>query len=274
MINVSSLTFRYPKKANLFNDLNLNLEYGKIYGLFGVNGAGKTTLLKLIGGLLNPSKGEISLNGSNISTRNAQVLGHLFLVPEEFDLPPIKSSRFVQLNAPFYPSFNKELYQTCMTEFEMHGDEMLNALSHGQKKKFLISFGLATQTPIVLMDEPTNGLDIPSKSQFRKIMARVATDERCIIVSTHQVRDLETMIDHAVVVDKGKIAFNCSLGTIAKSLGFAHVVGSLPENTIYSEETLSGHNVIVKGTQNESKVNLETLFNAVIKDSEKINSSL
>lgn len=274
MIQLQDVTFAYRRKPKLFKNLNLNLECGKIYGLFGVNGAGKTTLLKQIGGLLKPSEGVITLNGLNVATRDAQVLSYLFLVPEEFELPDVRCSQFVRFNAPFYPNFDLEMYNRCMLEFEMEGDDNLNALSFGQKKKFLISFGLATQTPILLMDEPTNGLDIPSKSQFRKIIAQVATPDRCFVISTHQVRDLATMIDHVVVVDRGNIVFDFSLYDIAQNLSFGHVVGTTDKEVIYSEETLTGHNVVYKGNQQESKVDLETLFNAVIKDSELVNDAI
>lgn len=274
MITLKEISFKYPKKSELFTDLNLTLSSGKIYGLFGVNGAGKTTLLKLMGGLLTSGKGNINIGSLNVKSKNTTLLSQMFLVPEQFDLPPIRSERFVKLNAPFYSNFDIELYKKCMSEFQMEGDEKLHQMSYGQKKKFLISFAIGTQTPILLMDEPTNGLDIPSKSQFRKIMAQVAHGNRCIIISTHQVRDLATMIDHAVIVDKGQIVFNQSLDSISQKLFFGHVPENQSQNAIYSEETLTGHNVILKGENKESNVDLEILFNAVIEDSEKINQAL
>lgn len=274
MITLDAISFKYPKKSNLFTDLTLSLNKGKIYGLFGVNGAGKTTLLKLMGGLLTSGKGNINIGSLNVKSKNTTLLSQMFLVPEQFDLPPIRSERFVKLNAPFYSNFDIELYKKCMSEFQMEGDEKLHQMSYGQKKKFLISFAIGTQTPILLMDEPTNGLDIPSKSQFRKIMAQVAHGNRCIIISTHQVRDLATMIDHAVIVDKGQIVFNQSLDSISQKLFFGHVPENQSHDAIYSEETLTGHNVILKEENKESNVDLEMLFNAVIVDSEKINQAL
>lgn len=273
MIQLQNITFSYRKKQSLFNELNLKLENGKIYGLFGVNGAGKTTLLKQMGGLLKPLKGEISLNGTNVGSRSVEVLNQMFLVPEEFELPPISGNSFITLHAPFYPNFNMELFQKSLAEFDLNGTEKLNAISLGQKKKFLIAFGLATQTPLLLLDEPTNGLDIPSKSQFRKLIAQVVTPDRCFVISTHQVRDLASMIDHAVVVDKGKIVFNHSTDHIAQSLSFIQS-STKPTNAIYSEETISGYNVVAQGESQETKVDLELLFNAIIKDADSINNAL
>jgi ABC-2 type transport system ATP-binding protein len=273
MIHIQNITFGYRRKPKLFNDLSLNLGFGNIYGLFGVNGAGKTTLLKQIGGLLKPTMGEITINNYAVASRSAEALANVFLVPEEFALPSIKTSCFIELNAPFYANFNHQLFETSMREFEMYGDENLAAMSYGQKKKFLISFGLATQTPLLLLDEPTNGLDIPSKSQFRKIMAQVAADDRCFVISTHQVRDLASMIDHAVMVDKGRIVFNQSMLDISKNLTFKHVTGEMPAGVVYSEDTVSGKNIIGKAMGDESEVDLEILFNGVVKNAQSINEA-
>ncbi|MDD2549591.1 MAG: ATP-binding cassette domain-containing protein [Bacteroidales bacterium] len=274
MIQLSNITFGYRKKQILFDNLNLTLEFGKIYGLFGVNGAGKTTLLKQLSGLLKPTEGKITINGLHVGTRDANALETVFLVPEEFELPPISTRRFIELNAPFYKGFDHSLFETSMVEFELGLDENLAAMSYGQKKKFLVSFGLATQTPLLLLDEPTNGLDIPSKSQFRKIMAKIASDDRCIVISTHQVRDLASMIDHAVMVDKGTIVFDHSYRAITEHLTFKHVTGDVPNDAIYAESHASGYNVICKSTKDESEVDLEILFNGVIKDANSINQAI
>ncbi|HLW08094.1 MAG TPA: ABC transporter ATP-binding protein [Marinilabiliaceae bacterium] len=274
MIQLSNITFGFRKKVHLFDNLSLTLEFGKIYGLFGVNGAGKTTLLKQICGLLKPSSGSITINDLNIGTRDANSLETVFLVPEEFDLPSISIRSFIELNSPFYKNFDRSLFEISMNEFELNLDDNLGSLSYGQKKKFLISFGLATQISLLLLDEPTNGLDIPSKSQFRKIMAKIASDDRCIVISTHQVRDLSSMIDHAVIINKGKIVFDHSYRAISENLTFKHVVGEIPENTIYAESHAEGKNVICKASNDESEVDLEILFNGVIKDANSINQAI
>ncbi len=274
MIQLNNITFGYRKKVLLFDNLSLTLEFGKIYGLFGVNGAGKTTLLKQISGLLKPSSGSITINDLHIGRRDANALATVFLVPEEFDLPSISIRSFIELNSPFYKNFDHSLFETSMGEFELNLNDNLGSLSYGQKKKFLISFGLATQISLLLLDEPTNGLDIPSKSQFRKIMAKIASEDRCIVISTHQVRDLSSMIDHAVMVHKGKIVFDHSYRTISENLIFKHVIGEIPDNTIYEESHASGKNVICKSSNNESEVDLEILFNGVIKDANSINQAI
>jgi len=273
MIEIKNVTFGYRKKSKLFNDISLSFEAGKIHGLFGVNGAGKTTLLQLMSGLLKPSEGKIDILGKDIDSLSANVLSQMFLVPEDFELPSIKIEKFVALNEPFYSKFDKDLFASIMREFEMHENENLSEISYGQKKKFLISFAIATQTPIILFDEPTNGLDILSKSQFRRIMARFTSDDRCFVISTHQVRDLSSIIDNVLIIDNGKIAFNQSIYDISKTLVFRYITEDIPEDTLFSEDVGMGKSVIVKAMEDESEVDLETLFNAVIKDKAIINSA-
>ncbi|MDP4228259.1 MAG: ABC transporter ATP-binding protein, partial [Bacteroidota bacterium] len=143
-------------------------------------------------------------------------------------------------------------------------------LSYGQKKKFLVGFGLATQARILLMDEPTNGLDIPSKSQFRRIIASSVNEDRCFIISTHQVRDLESLIDPIIILDQGKIVFHHTMEEISRKLGFVQLEKEdQPSGLIYSEMTFSGKNAIVLNSDHEeTRVDLELLFNGIISRAE------
>ena len=207
MISIKNLTFGYKKNQNLFKNLELELHAGNIYGLFGMNGAGKTTLLKHMAGLLFAKQGECQIFEKDVKDRLPEIMANIYVIPEEFVLPAVKISTFVELHAPFYPRFDYTLLEKYLSEFEISNGKKLTAYSYGQKKKFLIAFGLATQTNVLLMDEPTNGLDIPSKSQFRRIMAAASTEDQCIVISTHQVRDLASIIDHVIVLENGQIIF-------------------------------------------------------------------
>ena len=178
------------------------------------------------------------------------------------------------MNAPFYPRFDHTMLQKYLQEFEISNDKKLTAYSYGQKKKFLIAFGLATQTNVLLMDEPTNGLDIPSKSQFRRIMAAASTEEQCIIISTHQVRDLASIIDHVIILENGSIIFKESLMDISTKLSFGKVKDDSSDGVLYSEEVLGGKAAILKSTGHDTAVDLELLFNGVIKNSEIINNAI
>lgn len=274
MIQIESVTFSYKKNKVLFDKLDLEIKSGRVYGLFGVNGAGKTTLIKQIAGLLFPKSGKISYFGIDTKTRDVEILKNLFIIPEEFWLPNITVEKFIILNSVFYPNFDNTLIYEILKEFDVQPNQKLNLLSFGQKKKFLIAFALATKTKLLLMDEPTNGLDIPSKSQFRKILAMSYDENRCILISTHQVRDLSSVIDEVIVLDTGKIRFKATIEEIGTKLLFKHLDNETNIDTVYSEEVFGGKFAIIENNGRESEIDFELLFNAVVKDSEKINKSL
>ena len=273
MIKIEDLSFSYNQKQTLFDGLSLTLPSGNIYGLLGKNGAGKTTLLKIICGLLFPKKGKLKVLGLQPKDRYPQFLSEVFLIPEEFNLPLLNMEYFVRLYSPFYPRFNHSLLNDCIYEFRLPREQMLSAMSYGQKKNFLLSFGLATDCRLLLLDEPTNGLDIPSKSQFRKIVANAVSEERSFIISTHQVRDIENLIDPIIILDEGKIIFNQNYEEISQKLCILRQT-EIPEdhNVIYYESTLGGYTVVKENINHaESRLNLEILFNAVIGNRQKMN---
>lgn len=272
MVEIKQLNFGYRKNRLLFNNLDLSLPLGNIYGLFGKNGAGKTTLLKQITGLLYPTSGECKVFDIPSSQRSPKVLQDIIIIPEEFILPSISGFTFAKINGDFYPAYNKNELERLLNEFQVNGNERLNNLSYGQKKKFLISFGIATHVRWLILDEPTNGLDIPSKSQFRKILASAIDDNRSIIISTHQVRDLATLIDHVIILDEGKIKFFHSTIEISKRLSFGFLKDSDNEEIIYSEDSFGGKSAVFKNSGRETEVDLELLFNGVINRSIDINN--
>jgi ABC-2 type transport system ATP-binding protein len=265
MIEIKNLSFAY-KREKLFSDLNLSLAPGGICGLLGKNGAGKTTLLKLMSGLLFPQEGEIQIMGMSPFKRSPDFLQELIFLPEVFDLPPVTPKQYEMLYAPFYPRFSNERFHSFLGEFEVTGDKKLSTLSYGQKKKFLIAFGLATNGRLVLLDEPTNGLDIPSKSQFRKAVASCLEDDRIFIISTHQARDLESLIDPVVILDEGRIIFSRSIEEISNRLMVTNQsTPPEPQEVLFSEKTFDGYIIVTENHDHEdSHIDLETLFNTVI----------
>lgn len=270
MVTIQNLNFSYSKSKPLFLHMDLELKQGHIYGLLGKNGAGKSTLLKNIAGLVFPNSGRVNVLGRNPNRREPTLLKEISFVPEEFYLPAVKSEQFLKANMGFYPQFDREYFDRLITEFDIPIEQKLANMSYGQKKKYIISFGLASNTKLIIMDEPTNGLDIPSKVQFRKIMASAITEDKCVIISTHQVRDLDNLIDAVILLDDHKVALNSPVQVITDRLCFKKV-RELPLDTLYSEEGLGGFNVILPNSIGEdSKLDLELLFNAVLKCKEKI----
>ncbi|WP_020529227.1 ATP-binding cassette domain-containing protein [Flexithrix dorotheae] len=272
MINIQDLSYSYTKKKKLFDQLSLELPSGNIYGLLGKNGAGKSTLLKIIAGLLTPNSGSCEVFGFAPLDRNPSFLKDIYFISEEFHVPPVKIKTFVNVYAPFYPNFDHEAFNRNIAEFSLPTDQKLSNMSYGQKKKFLICFGLATNCKLLILDEPTNGLDIPSKSKFRKIVASSMSDERSFIISTHQVRDMENLIDPIIIVDNGKIIFNYSYEEVTRKLAFkTEIELSNPDYTLYSESALGGYAVVTENQANEeTETDLETLFNAVISNKDKV----
>jgi ABC-2 type transport system ATP-binding protein len=273
MIKIENLSFSYNQKQTLFDNLSLTLPSGNIYGLLGKNGAGKTTLLKIICGLLFPKQGKLNVLGFLPNDRYPQFLREVFLITEEFNLPSLNMEYYVRLYSPFYPNFKHRLFDDYIHEFRIPREQKLSALSYGQKKNFLLSFGLATDCKLLLLDEPTNGLDIPSKSQFRKIIANAVHEERSFIISTHQVRDMENLIDPIIILDEGKIIFCQDNEQISRKL-YINKQTDIPDenNVLYYESSLGGYTVVKENINNkESRMNLEILFNAVIGNKQKIN---
>ena len=214
MIQFENIQFGYTSQK-LFVDLSLHLQPGHIYGLLGANGAGKTTLLKMMAGLVFPKNGYCSVLNYEPRHRKPSFMSQLYFVADEPHLPHTTAARYADTYGVFYPNFDKSLFLDYLKEFNVPAEQVFSKLSFGQRKKVVISFALATNVPLVLMDEPTNGLDIPSKSTFRKLVAGAMTDERCLVISTHQVRDLDSLIDAVLILHHGKIVYNEDLNALA-----------------------------------------------------------
>jgi len=273
MIKVENLSFSYGRrKAKVLDGFSMTLDKGSVYGLLGKNGTGKSTLLYLMAGLLCPQSGKVLYKGVDVTLRYPLTLQDMFLVPEEFALPDVSLKQYVKLNAPFYPRFSDELLKTCLRDFDMNEDIHLGELSMGQKKKAFMCFALATNTSLLMMDEPSNGLDIPSKSQFRKVIASGMTDDKAVIISTHQVRDIDSLLDHVLIMDGSELLLNESVVSICEKLYFLEQgMNELTNDALYVQPSVQGNSVILPNEScEESKMNLEVLFNAMLAERVKM----
>lgn len=265
MIQINNLNFTYPgQRQPLFDGLSLELQAGSITGLLGKNGAGKTSLLKLLTGLLHSKGGNISVSGHNPRYRGVMMLNDVFMVPEEFVFPSVSMDSFSKANACFYPRFDHNMLNRIAREFNLDTAQKLNRLSHGQKKKFLIAFALSTRCRLLVLDEPTNGLDIPSKALFRKIMAGSLDEDQLVIISTHQVKDVENLIDKILILENGKVIFQQSVAEISGKVGFTNGTPGEVEEAIYSEAVPGGFRMMVPMGHEQTEVDIELLFNAII----------
>jgi ABC-2 type transport system ATP-binding protein len=265
MIEIRDLHFGYGKKRPLYRGLTLDFKPGHIYGLLGRNGAGKSTLLKTVAGLLAPQKGSITVGEWIPAKRQPSFLQRFVLIPEEVYVPPVGVERFLHIFSPFYPRFDREQFRRYLAVLEVDDHGRLNELSFGQQKKFIIAFSLACNPDVLLMDEPTNGLDIPSKGQFRKLISSVFDDNRIMVISTHQVRHLENLIDRVVIVEGGEKLLDASIEEVSEKLSFSTVndLGDA-EGYLYAEQSLDGYRIVTpKVPGMDSQISLEALFNAV-----------
>lgn len=205
MIDISNVTFEYRKGKPVLKDFSLSFPQGGVYGLLGKNGTGKSTLLYLISGLLRPRHGEVRVDGMLSANRQPEMLREIFLVPEEYDLPSVSLKSYTRALKSFYPRFSDDLLRKCIEVFDLEMDMQLGTLSMGQKKKVYMCVALATGTRVLLMDEPTNGLDILSKSQFRKAVVQGMDEDKTVLVSTHQVHDVERLLDHVTIINGNQV---------------------------------------------------------------------
>lgn len=276
-LQIRGLEFRYGtlRKKTVLRDFSLDVEPGKVYGLLGLNGAGKSTLLYLIAGLLTPAKGSVTYQGLNTRRRYPATLADIYLVPEEYELPKMSLNRYAAIYGALYPRFNAADMEHNLSIFELDANIAdLSALSMGQRKKVLISFAFATHCRLLIMDEPTNGLDIPGKSQFRRVAASQINDDSAVIISTHQVRDIDSCIDHVIIIDNSRVLLDESVTTITSKLRFVESAATpLPADTIYAQPSLAGHSLVLPSDgdeMHETEINLETLFSATLSASQTI----
>lgn len=265
MIEVNKLNFGYSKQDLLFKGLDLSLNNGTITGLLGKNGAGKSTLLKLIGGLLTPKSGDITVSSLTPHKRLPAFLQDLFFVPEELYFPNGANIKgYVKLIAPLYPNFNYEKMEKIITEFELDENKKLEKMSYGQKKKFIIAFALATQCKVLILDEPTNGLDIPSKLLFKKIVASEINEEQIVLISTHQVKDVENLIEKVVIVDEGIIKLNKDIYELSTNYDIIMTSNPKEHDYLYKELAPGGYRLLKRSSDGNTDLDLEILFNTII----------
>lgn len=261
MITTHSLSFGYSSSHQVLTNISLSLDKGHIHGLLGCNGIGKTTLLKLICGIMRPQRGEVRVAGIDPFNRDVAVMSELMIIPEEFDLPNISLERYAAVTSPFYPKFDKGQMMGYCQEFHVNPAERLHSMSMGQRKKAYIAFALACNVNMLLLDEPTNGLDIPSKSTFRRLLAGYVNEERMVLISTHQVADVDQLLDSIVILDEQGVVLNATTSEICRKLKFSRAGEG--DKVLYSERTIQGDMAVVLNEDDEdTSLSIELLFNA------------
>lgn len=269
MIRIESLNFGYASRRKVLNNISLTLGEGHIHGLLGCNGIGKTTLLKLICGIMRPDSGSVMVDGLDPMSREPQTFRELMIIPEEFDLPNVSLERYAKITSPLYPRFDMGAMRHYCEALNVDSREPLHSISMGQRKKAYIAFALACNVRMLLMDEPTNGLDIPSKSIFRRLLAGYVDDSRMVVISTHQVADVESLLDNIVILDGQGVVLNATTSDICRRLKFGKAQEG--DNVIYSERTIAGDMAVsLNEMEEDSQLNIELLFNAATANRDRI----
>ena len=262
MIEINDLGFSYGQNPVLKN-ISMKLNEGRIYGLLGENGVGKTTLLTLLCGLKKPQTGSIDIDGYNPYDRKPSFLANQYYLSDEVAAVNMKAIDYARNYGKFWEKFDMSKFLEIMKVFENDPEQKMNRMSCGQLKKTWISFALACNTRYIFMDEPTNGLDIPSKAQFRKAVTKYTSEDSTLVISTHQVRDLENIIDPIIILDRQDVLLNATVEEISEKLYFDYSNEKI-ECALYSEMTPGGCvQVLINTGSEESKVNIEALFNTV-----------
>lgn len=265
MISIDNVSFGYGQKEPVIRDLTVEVGNGRIYGLFGKNGSGKTTLLKLMSGLLFARRGSIRADGRDVSKRQVETLRNIFFMQAEFRFGRRSLEKFINLHKPFYPAFSMDILEDCLTESGMSmNTEKLDTLSTGEKKKVMFSIALASGSEYLLLDEPMNGMDIPSRGIFRKLLLKHLGEDRTAVISTHIASDMENILsDIMILSDEGKM-FSRTLEEISEKYCFGYAVSG--EGALYAEPYAGGYRVVSERKGGSpTEIMTELLFNAVTK---------
>lgn len=273
MISIRELSFYYKSRKSILDNVSLKIDTG-IYGLLGENGVGKTTLLHLMAGLLFPKSGKVLLEDASRvyepCYRAPEAMRLITFLPTDFRMPSESIAAFAKTHSSFYPSFSIDTFKTNLKDFNLDGSQKLSGLSYGQQRKAMLAYLLSLNTPITLLDEPTNGLDISSRLALKKILARTASDDKCLIISTHQVNDFENLFDHLIILGDNRLLLDSSAEEITSRLLFTRT-DTLPENALYSKQTVQGYlSVIENRYKEENTLDLESLYKAVLQNPARV----
>ncbi len=262
MLKFDDVTYCYKGAKEALDSVRASIGAG-IHLLVGENGAGKTTLLHVAAGLLRPQKGLCTYDGVATGVRSPHIMGRLFLLTDDPQYPANTIEECVGCHAIFYPQFSREVLDDCLREFGLNGNERLDRLSLGNRKKALLSYCLALRTDLLLLDEPANGLDIQSKKTLQRLLVRHISDSQTVIVSTHTTADLQNLYSGLIVMHRSRLLLAMSVADIMSRLAF--VVGPVkaPE-ALYSETAADGvHSIVAADGNGETEIDFELLYCAL-----------
>ncbi|SEO06312.1 ABC-2 type transport system ATP-binding protein [Amphibacillus marinus] len=273
MINCENVSFNYRKKA-IYQNFNWCLKAGTICGLLGPNGAGKTTLFNMLAGLVFPTKGEINIAGHNPSKREAAFYRQFAYVAETLPCPSMSPMVYATLCGPLYPNYSPERFLQLAEAFELDIEQNFNAFSAGDLRKAWLAIVLACQTALILLDEPSKGLDIKAQASLRKALAETAAAGSRILLSTHHVREVEGILDHVTIINRGgKLLLNAEVAQLYQhySLIEAAQEHQLPSDILAKQRlTMGWVGLVNQPAQTMQDIPLELLFSGLCRQEQVI----
>jgi len=213
LVSLSEVSKQYGK-LTVLNNLNLHVRPGEIYGFLGRNGAGKSTAIRLMMGISHPSTGTVSVFGSPMHGRRCSIARrHIgFVAQEQSFYPWMTPKRLGKFMRGLYPDWSDERYLALLSRFELPLDRKAGSFSGGMKARLALSLALAAMPRLLILDEPTAGMDPVARREFLSLVkAEVADSDTTVFFSTHLIGDIESLADRIGILDGGKLVYEGSL---------------------------------------------------------------
>lgn len=262
ILKVENLYKNFGRKKVL-EDFNMTLEKGKAYGLLGRNGEGKTTLIRMIMGVIPSDKGEIFYKGKRIRFSDTSYKSEVGYIAEEsifFSWMTIKG--LMDFNSSFYPKWNAQKANKFLKRFSLDKKMQIKNLSRGMKLKLGLIIALASEPELLILDDPTSGLDVPTRHDFLKdIIREILEFGTTILFSSHLVHELEGVIEHLSILHHGNLIVDEDFQKIKNSIKRVHILFDEPPpdkikiEGILTEQTDGNRKVLVIYPWNEEKEN-------------------
>lgn len=217
ILECRNLSKKYGNHFYALNDLTLSLDSGQIVGLLGPNGSGKTTLIKLINGLLNPSSGEVLIDGKAPGVDTKKIVSYL---PERTYLDEsMKVRDIIRFFAEFYDNFITDRAYQMLSDLEISADARLRTLSKGTKEKVQLILVMSRDAKLYILDEPIGGVDPAARDYILHTILANYNEESTILLSTHLIHDIENILDRVVFLKEGRLAMNAPVDDIRMEQG-------------------------------------------------------
>ena len=211
IVQISGLNKSYGYKQ-IIKDMNLNLEGGKIIGLLGPNGSGKSTLIKILGGVLKPDSGNVTIDGKQIGIDTKRIVSYL---PERTYLSPsMKVREAIGMFADFYEDFRTERAEEMLNRLNINLNDTIKSLSKGTREKVQLVLVMSRDALVYLLDEPMGGVDPAAREYILKTILSNYNENACVIISTHLISDVEKVLDQVLFIQNGNVILNSTVDEI------------------------------------------------------------